>query len=277
MSTTPRSLAWATDVDTLAPDAVVERRDGYLLIRSPSNPTFYWGNLLLFDEAPRSGDGRRWEELFEHEFANEPRVEHRSFGWDRTDGEPGDVREEFLSRGYELDESIGLVATVEQVQPHPRANRVVDIRALEPNGDDKLWDAVLELQVAGRDEGHEEESYRTFARPRLHDRRTLFRAGRGAWYVALDPATEDVTASCGIVVTVGRGRFQGVETAAAYRRRGICSRLVVEAARHATAEYGAERFVIVADLHYHALGLYESLGFERQEHVVGVCRRPPSG
>ena len=88
----PRALAWATDVDTLPPDAVVERRGGYLLIRSPGNPTFYWGNLLLFDEAPRSGDGPRWEELFEREFTNAPRVEHRSFGWDRTDGEPGAAR-----------------------------------------------------------------------------------------------------------------------------------------------------------------------------------------
>jgi hypothetical protein len=34
----PRALAWATDVDTLPHDAVVERRGGYLLIRSPSYP-----------------------------------------------------------------------------------------------------------------------------------------------------------------------------------------------------------------------------------------------
>ncbi len=274
----PRALAWATDVDTLPPDAVVERRGGYLLIRSPGNPTFYWGNLLLFDEAPRSGDGPRWEELFEREFTNAPRVEHRSFGWDRTDGEPGAARKEFLERDYELDESIALVAEAKQVQPHPRANRDVEIRALDPNGDDKLWEAVLELQVAEREEGREEEeNYRAFARARLHDRRTLFRTGRGAWYVALDPSTEDVTASCGIVVTAGRGRFQAVETAAAYQRRGICSRLLVEAARHATVEYEAQRFVIVADLHYHALGLYESLGFDRREHVLRVCRRPPHG
>jgi len=32
--------------------------------------------------------------------------------------------------------------------------------------------------------------------------------------------------------------------------------------------------VIVADLHYHALGLYESLGFRRRERVAGVCRWP---
>jgi ribosomal protein S18 acetylase RimI-like enzyme len=95
--------------------------------------------------------------------------------------------------------------------------------------------------------------------------------GRGAWYVALDPSSGAVAASCGIVVTDGRARYQAVGTTLEYRRRGICSRLVVDAARHSAEAYGAQRFVIVADLGYHALGLYESLGFVRAEHVVGVC------
>jgi ribosomal protein S18 acetylase RimI-like enzyme len=135
---------------------------------------------------------------------------------------------------------------------------------------------VIELQVAGRQEGHDEESCRAFTRPRLEARGALFRLGRGAWYVAIDPGSGDVVASCDIVVTTGRGRFQVVDTALAFRRRGICSRLVVEA-RHSAETHRAERFVIVADLDYHALGCYESLGFERQEHVVGVCRWPRSG
>jgi ribosomal protein S18 acetylase RimI-like enzyme len=275
----PRSLVWATDLDTLPPDRVVQRRDGYLLIRSPSNPTFYWGNLLLFDEPPATGDAARWEELFEREFADEPRVRHHTFAWDLAHGEAGVAREEFVERGYDLDESIGLVAGASQVQPHARENRDVVVRALDPapGADEALWDAVVDLQVAGRQEGHDEQSFRAFARPRLEDRRALFRLGRGAWYVALDPASGEVAASCGIVVTGGRGRFQVVDTALEFRRRGICSRLVVEAARHAAETHGAERFVIVADLGYHALGLYESLGFERREHVVGVCRWARSG
>jgi len=265
---------WATDLDTLPPDRVVERRDGYLLIRSPSNPTFYWGNLLLFDEPPRAGDGTRWEKLFEAEFADEPRAEHRTFAWDQTEGVAGAAQEEFVARGYDIEESIGLVAAKGRVQPHPRENREVVIQALDPaaGADEQLWSAVVELQVASRDEGHDEESFRSFARARLDDRRGLFRAGCGAWYIAIDPAGGELAASCGIVVTGGRGRFQAVDTALAFRRRGICSRLVVEAARHSAEAHAAERFVIVADVGYHALGLYESLGFERLEHVVGVCR-----
>lgn len=270
----PRSLVWATDLDTLPLDRVVEERDRYLLVRSPGNPAHYWGNLLLFEDPPAAGDGARWEGLFEAEFGDEPRVRHRTFAWDRVDGTAGAAREEFAARGYDVEETVGLVAEAAQVRAHARANREVVVRALDPSAgaDEELWSAVVELQVASRDEGHDEEEYRLFTRARLEDRRALFRAGRGAWYVAVDPPSGDVAASCGVVVTAGRGRFQVVDTALAYRRRGICSRLVVEAALLSVERYGAERFVIAADPGYHALGLYESLGFERAEQVVGVCR-----
>ena len=272
-SPVPRSLVWATDLDVLPLNRVVERRSGLLLIRSPSNPAHFWGNLLLFDCAPLAGDALRWEALFDEVFGDEPRVHHRTFAWDRTDGVSGAAHEEFAGRGYDIDESIGLVADAHQVSAHPRENRKVVVQVLDPaiGADAALWDAVLELQVAGRDDGHEEETFRSFARARLEDQRALFCAGRGAWYVAIEPATGDVAGSCGVVVTAGRGRFQMVDTALTHRRRGICSRLVVEAAHRASADYGAKRFVIVADADYHALGLYESLGFERTEHVFGVC------
>jgi ribosomal protein S18 acetylase RimI-like enzyme len=274
LSLVPRSLVWATGIDVLPLDRVVERRPEFLLVRSPSNPAHYWGNLLLFDEAPRAGDALHWEALFDEVFADEPRVRHRTFAWDRTDGAAGAAYEEFAGRGYRMDESVGLVADAHQFAPHPRENRDVVVQALDPAADEPLWDAVFELQVADPDGEHEEESHRAFTRARLEDQRALFRAGRGAWYVAIEPASGEVAGSCGVVVTAGRGRFQAVDTALAHRRRGVSSRLVVEAARRASEDYGAERFVIVADPAYHALGLYESLGFERAEHVFGVCLWP---
>jgi ribosomal protein S18 acetylase RimI-like enzyme len=272
----PRTLVWATELDVLPLDRVVERRDGYLVISSPSNPLHYWGNLLLFDRAPRPGDGERWEALFEAELGGDPLVRHRSFAWDDPSGFAGAAREEFGPRGYEVEESVGLVAEADRVVAHHRENRDVTVRALDPEAgaEEELWDAVVELQVAGREESQEEHEYRAFSRARIEDRRRLFRAGRGAWYVAVDPSTGDVAASCGVVVTGGRARYQVVDTALAYRRRGIASRLVVDSARHAVETYGAEQFVIVADLGYHALGLYESLGFERREQLVAVLRAP---
>src|SRR5262249_50398471 len=266
--------AIATDLDVLPAGSVVTRRDRYLVVRSPSNPAHYWGNFIVFDEPPGDGDGERWGAIFEREFGDEPRVRHRGLTRDRIGGLAGRAREEFVSRGYVLDDSIALVAESGTLRAHPRANGDVTVRALDPDADAELWTAVIELQVEGRDEGHDESDYRAFSLARLRDRRVHFRAGRGAWYVALDPATHELAASCGIVVTHGRGRFQVVETAHAYRRRGIASRLLVDAAHHSARAYGAERFVIVADVNYHALELYESLGFARAEHVIGVFRSP---
>ncbi len=280
----PRSLVYATDIDVLAIDHAVTRRDGYLAVRSPSNPTFWFGNLLLFDEPPAAGDGQHWERLFEREFANEPRVRHHTFGWDRTDGARGAADDEFVARGYTLERLVGLLASPDALARHPRANPSVTVRPLDPapGADEPLWAAVVELQVVDRDERSTEHEHRSFCRARQRELRELFATGRGAWYVALtgagerdwDRAPTDVVGSCGIVATGDRGRFQAVGTAAPHRRRGICSRLVADAAAHAATAYGLRTLVIAADLDYHALGLYESLGFERREQVCAVCRPP---
>jgi ribosomal protein S18 acetylase RimI-like enzyme len=267
-----RALVWATDVDVLPPDRILEQREDYVLVRSPSNPTHYWGNLLIFPGPPGDGDSVRWEDAFEAEFTDQPETRHRTFAWDVTDGSVGRAQHEFVARGYDLERTVGLIATPSEIRPHARANFDVDIRALAPDADEELWEQVLELQVATRDEIFEETGYRLFSQRRMDDRRVLFRAGRGAWYVALDGG--EVVGSCGVVVTGRRGRFQAVETAEAHRRKGISSRLVVEAAHRAADDFGADRLVIAADPEYHALGLYESLGFKRRELVSGVCRMP---
>ncbi len=275
----PRSLLWTTALDVLPRDSVVERRAGFLVIRSPTNPTHYWGNLLLFDDAPEAGDGPRWESLFDAAFRGNLHVRHRTFAWDRIDGWEGAAREEFADRGYLVGANVGLVAESSDLTPHARENGEVAIRTLDPSigSDQALWDAVVELQCANaEDDGLDEGAQRIYVRRRLDGLRAVFRSGRGAWYVAIEPSTGDVVASCGIVVTADRGRYQLVDTASSHRRRGISSRLVVEAARRARTDHGAVRFVIEADPEYHALGLYESLGFERAEVVVGACLWPRS-
>jgi ribosomal protein S18 acetylase RimI-like enzyme len=272
----PRSLVRATDIDVLPVDKMLERRERYLVVRSPANPGHYWGNLLVMDDPPASGDGVRWERLFDGEFGEAAGVRHRTFAWDRADGALGEAQREFVERGYELEEAVGLVAAPDAIRPHPRENREVAVRPLDPEdeADHPLWEQVVALQVAGRDARFDEREYQDYVRIRISELRTLFKAGRGSWYVALEARSGEVLGSCGVVVTGRRARFQAVDTAAAHRRRGICSRLVVAAAHDAAQRYGARRLVIVADPDYHALGLYESLGFERRERAAGVCLRP---
>jgi len=275
METVPRSLVLATDLDVLPNDGIVRRDGDRLVVRSPSNPHHWWGNFLLFDDAPRAGDGERWEELFEATFADAHDVHHRAFTWDRPDGEDGAI-EEFAARGYEVVRSVGLIASPGEITPHARADRKLEIRALDPvaGRDEALWEGALTVQLANNAADPEPISeYEPFARARQRDLRVLFGAGRGAWYVAIDSA-DGVVAGCGVVATGPRGRFQAVDTIPSHRRRGIAARLVAHAAADASARHELRSLVIAADPAYHAVGIYESLGFRRRERTCGVRRSP---
>jgi ribosomal protein S18 acetylase RimI-like enzyme len=269
------SLVWATDIDVLAPDHIVERREGCWAVHSPSNPTFWWGNLLLFDDAPAPGDGERWEALFAQEFGGRPDVTHRTVAWDRVDGPHAAAEQEFLARGYELESTAGLVARPSALSEHPQANREVEVRALDPDGDEDLWAAVIDVQMAGAVEDGRDiagEQHLVFLRRRQQELRETFRQGRGAWYLALLDGA--VAGSLGIVVTDKRARYQVVDTMPEFRRRGVARRLVFDAARDACSKHPIHHFVIAADPDYHAIVIYEGLGFERVELVVGAVRKP---
>ena len=59
-----------------------------------------------------------------------------------------------------------------------------------------------------------------FARNQIARYRQFVREGRGAWFGAFSKGT--LAADMGVFVERGLGRFQAVETATAFRRRGLC-------------------------------------------------------
>jgi hypothetical protein len=182
----PRSLVWATDIDVLPADRVVERRQtaegaGYLAVHSPGNPKHWWGNFLLFDAPPGPGDGARWEATFAEAFADVPHMHHRTFCWDTTDGSEGATETEFLQRGYEQERMVGLIASPAEIVPHPRANREVEIRRLDPapSADVALWKGALEVQLEENVARPDPiPDYEPFARARLRDLPAADRRGR---------------------------------------------------------------------------------------------------
>ena len=268
----PRSLIWATDIDVLPVDRELLRGGDHWRVRSPSNPGHYWGNLLIFDRPPAPGDRERWEAAFTAGF---PALTHRTFAWDVPDGELGAAHDEFPD--YALEIQVGLTAAPRGLTRHPRADRQLEVRALDPDADGPLWEAVAALRVAQEAAGDDSmpPDYAAFVPRRLAELRELFRAGRGAWFVTLDG--DLVVGSLGVVVTDGRARYQNVDTRRSHRGRGIASRLVVEAAERVSTRWPVGSLVIAALPDYHALGIYESLGFRRTEQVSGVCRWPGRG
>ena len=260
------SLGWRTDLIFARFDGQVSNRGNHVLVRTPGNPTFWWGNFLLFQHAPGAGDLERWLALFEDEIAaGQPDSRHRAFGID--------VRErlalppEFAAAGFELNEATVLTLTRDQLRAAPRTPPA----GFEFIGLDLPRDsaAVVDKQVVVDETRYDAVGYRVFAERQMARYAAMQRAGLGHWFglVTQVDAQPVLAASCGLfrdpTSTEGLARFQYVSTHPAWRRRGLCTALVHAACRHGFEAMHLRTLVMVADPDDVAIGVYESLGYRR--------------
>jgi len=259
-----RSLGCITDVMLIGWDGIVDDIDGAIRARSPSNPDFFFGNFLLFRDAPSAGDATRWIARFEAAFADDPRIRHVCLRWDRPDGAHG-ATDELVKFGFELEEMV--VMTTSAPRLAPTQARDVGLRRIESDAD---WAAVTALQIATMTEMSGAEAGRFASRQMMRYRRFVL-DGRGAWFGAF--IGDELAADMGVFVQDGLARFQAVETAVAFRRRGICQALLHHASRVAIDELGAQQLVIVG-LPDHTAQVYASVGFDKRERLIAAIRRP---
>jgi ribosomal protein S18 acetylase RimI-like enzyme len=261
-----RSLGYRTDLIFPAFDGEILDRGDYLVIRSPTNPTFYWGNFLLFSHSPMKGDYEKWRALFVREIGAPPDIEHLAFGWDSPEGEEG-VVQPFLQAGFRPNR--GVVMTSSGLQLPARPSELVAIRALKTRSD---WDKAVDNQVHCRDPEFGEADYRVFRNRQMDRYRKMVEAGLGDWFGAF--VDNQLVADLGIFHNEGFGRFQSVETHPDFRRRGIAGTLLARAGCHAMAEHELHTLVIVAEPSSSPARLYKSLGFHSVENQVGVSWWP---
>jgi RimJ/RimL family protein N-acetyltransferase len=104
------------------------------------------------------------------------------------------------------------------------------------------------------------------------------RAGLGHWFgvFAVTDDGEQLVADCGLFRDESGtlGRFQHVETHPQWRRRGLCRALIRAVCAHGFEAMGLQSLVIVADPDDVAIGLYESVGFERGLSTWHLQRAP---
>jgi RimJ/RimL family protein N-acetyltransferase len=271
------SLGWRTDLVFARFDGEVVDRGNHLCVRTPGNPTFWWGNFLLFQHPPGAGDLDRWMALFDEEIAaRQPASRHRAFGVD--------VRErlvlppDFAAAGFTLNEATVLTLTRDRLLAPPKAMPDgVAFRVLELPRDAA---AVVDKQVAVDAARYEPVGYREFAQRQMMRYAAMQRAGRGHWcgLVAEVAGRPVLAASCGLfrdpANTDGLGRFQYVSTHPAWRRRGLCTALVHAVCRHGFEAMGLHTLVMVADPADVAIGVYESLGYRRGTSTWQFERAP---
>ena len=64
-----KSLGLRSDLMLAAHESIIQETDDYLVVKTPSNPGFYWGNFLVFKEPPsvrdaQLGHAKSWEYFF---------------------------------------------------------------------------------------------------------------------------------------------------------------------------------------------------------------------
>jgi ribosomal protein S18 acetylase RimI-like enzyme len=254
-----RSLGYRTDLAILALEgSQVTDRGDYLVIRTPGNPNYWWGNfLLLRDLKPGSGGG--WLARFAAEF---PDARHAALGVDETEGSPVDPGE---LAGMTMERYAVMTAASVHAPPHPNTEAV--FRTLEGDADWRQSSELAAAIYAGEPGGDAE-----FVAARLAAQRALTEAGHGAWFAAFLDGT--LVAQLGLITDrSGLARYQNVETHPAARRRGLAGTLVWHAG--ATALTGAaSTLVMVADPEDAAIRVYRSVGFTVTEPKLCFIRRP---
>ncbi len=268
-----RSLGYRTDIFIASFDSVVEDRGRYVLIKTPSNPGFIWGNYLLYPEPPDADASRPGHEgswLDDHDRELGGFAETTLFGWDREDGARGDL-DGFLARGFEVDTGAILTATKSSLV---RPSRYNDDVVVEPLRTSASWDAAAVALVNAFAQRQlligSVKLLRDFVDRQLVRYRAMQDAGIGQWYGAY--VDGQLAATLGLVRMNEIGRFQLVGTDPRFARQGVCSTLVYDVARRGFEEQHLDRLVIATDATYHASGVYASVGFRPTETLVALVR-----
>jgi GNAT superfamily N-acetyltransferase len=252
----------ATDLAMLELQGSIIRDHGdHLVIRTPDNPTFWWGNFLLLERAVPGHEIPHWIERFEQEF---PGATHQTFGFTDSGGDYSAWREQ----GFDVEADAALTMTkVPTWMPMDEAE--VSIRHFAERRD---WQQAAELGASDAPI-RELEARLVFEERRAAGQKALVDDGRGAWFGAF--IGERLVAKLGVVRLGTRARYQDVVTHHGYRRRGIAARLVRIAGEWALTDPDVRELVIVAADGGPAIGLYQRLGFEESSRHIGVERAAP--
>jgi GNAT superfamily N-acetyltransferase len=252
-------LGWHTDLAVLRLEGSdVDDRSDHLVVRTPANPLYWWGNFVMVTDPAVVDDAERWLGVFEGEF---PGADHRAIGLAAEPGNPDAWRA--LDLQIEHDD---VLATDTCPDPTP----VPDGYLVRQISDASEWEQSTGLRIEefAADDPREAEH----ERHRTGSRIAVSGQGRVAWFGAFHGnrlAGELGIVDCG----EGVARYQAVVTAADHRRRGLAGHLLGVAAAWAR-DRGARTWVIVADDGSDAGRLYRAHGFTPATRGTRAQRKP---
>jgi GNAT superfamily N-acetyltransferase len=261
-----KSLALKTDLIFANFFGEVIDRGTRLVVKTPTRPDYFWGNYIVMPQPPARGSLAEWISIYNSEFDSKKQG-FMTFAVDTPDGAQG-AAQEFRDFGFRC--KFDKVLTANSVNPPPKHNAKTEIREIKT---DSEWDQLTDVHYSD-DWYLNPDTQLPFLKRELGDLRRMCEAGIGKRFGAFLDGR--VVADLGIYASSDIGRFNVVATHRSFRRQGLCGTLVYEAARLGFETMGVGTLVMVADEHYHAAAIYESVGFKPTQKLVGFEWFDPS-
>ncbi len=232
-----------------------------ILIKTPNNPNYHWGNYIVFYSAPKKGDIKKWKQLFNDNFEYYKSPHHYSFTWDNINESSlstDDSIKEFVDDGFEFETHS--VLTTNKLKTYKDHNTNFQFKTLNSNQD---WEMAKDLQIVCMDPKYANSNHINFKTNQMKQYQEMSKEGLGHWYGLFNK--EQLISNLGIYGNKNFGRFQSISTHPNFRSQGACHDLLIHSSKHFSNKFKPTNFVIIADKSYHALGLYKSCGFSEIE------------
>jgi GNAT superfamily N-acetyltransferase len=259
-----RSLALRTEIMFAELDGDVLDRGDHVVVRTPSNPTFFWGNFLVLPVAPTVAalevDGELMR-LFEEQF---PSTRHRLFAWDDIAAGGFDPTP-FAGVGFRSDNETSLLR-LEDIDALRSPRQSMTIRATRQDE----WPSVFALLDRCMTPMERAALYREFLRLQVARYARFVEAGHGDWFGVFDDDT--LVGTCGVFSRAGLTRYQVVCVDEAWRGRGVAMALVAHVASFALQRWNVP-VLIGAAPGSQAERIYSRLGFAPIERTTALLKR----
>ena len=157
---------WATDLAILEHcGSIVEDRGDHLIVRTPHNPNFHWGNCLFVTDEDAVGEAGGWVNAFQSAF---PEATWVAIGLSRM---PED-QDAWVTLGLDVElDDVLTTRSLPRQTPPPEGYTVRRLR-----GEDWAKSVARSVAENDRTDEHDPKSFERFAQGQAQARRVLFRS-----------------------------------------------------------------------------------------------------